>query len=169
MYITCNTSYHTTPMDTHNHPVFYEPRAYSFHMVSQHSGRENYYYTCPAEATRYYDEIGIDAFIRSKLKRNRRRWIWIIDMAMCGFKHLRQSNVNSAVLNLIEEELILNRLKNIVVVNQTMTSKFALFTFWCRTPYYIRKLVIFDTNHHFTQLLKLDDKLQILHDTLHYN
>ena len=156
-------------MNIHNHPAFFEPGAYSFHMISQHHGHENYYYSCPAVSTRYNDAYGLDVFVRTKLKKdNHRRWIWIVDTAMCGFKHLCHSSVTSVVLKIITEEIHSGRLKNIIVVNQTLKSKVALLGLWCRMPEYIRKKVIFDENRNFSKLLKIDEKLQVLNDRLHH-
>ncbi len=154
------------PLNTLSQLSCYEPDAHSFHIISINHDND-YYYTCPAEARRYSDAEGLDDFIRFKLQNNVKPWIWIINSASFGFTHMKRVTVMKTILRLLQDTIARN-LKQIIIVNQTVSFKMMMNTLWYLVPESIRKIIIFDSNNQFSRLLKLDEKLQILHNTLRY-
>ncbi len=80
---------------------------------------------------------------------------------------MKRVTVMKTILRLLQDTIARN-LKQIIIVNQTVSFKMMMNTLWYLVPESIRKIIIFDSNNQFSRLLKLDEKLQILHNTLRY-
>jgi len=79
-----------------------------------------YYYTCPAQATLYYDVKGIINHydgVLSEIPENK-EWIWMFDSAGFGFTHAIQINVAIELSQLISNKFSKN-LKKIIIINPT--------------------------------------------------
>jgi hypothetical protein len=80
-----------------------------------------YYYTCPSQATLYYDVKGIvDHYdgILSEMPENK-EWVWIFDSLGFGLIHAMQPNVAIELARLISNKFSKN-LKKIIIINPTI-------------------------------------------------
>jgi hypothetical protein len=80
-----------------------------------------YYYTCPSQATLYYDVKGIVEHydgILSEMPENR-EWVWIFDSLEFSFIHAIQTRVAIELAKLISNKFSKN-LKKIIIINPTV-------------------------------------------------
>jgi len=79
-----------------------------------------YYYTCPSQATLYYDSKGIVAHYDGVLSEipEGKAWIWIFDSIGFGLVHAAQTTVARGLANLITTKFSHN-LKKIIIINPT--------------------------------------------------
>jgi hypothetical protein len=80
-----------------------------------------YYYTCPSQATLYYDTNGILAHYNGVLSEipKDKEWIWIFDSFEFGLMHAAQISVARGLANLITSKFSQN-LKKIIIINPTI-------------------------------------------------
>ena len=79
-----------------------------------------YYYTCPSQATMYYDVKGIINHydgVLSEIPENK-EWIWIFDSKGFGFTHAMQINVAIELAHLISNKFSKN-LNKVIIINPT--------------------------------------------------
>ena len=79
-----------------------------------------YYYTCPSQATLYYDVNGIlDHYngVLSEMPENK-EWVWIFDSLGFSLVHAIQINVAIELAKLISNKFSKN-LKKIIIINPT--------------------------------------------------
>ena len=79
-----------------------------------------YYYTCPSQATLYYDVKGIiDHYdgVLSEMSENK-EWVWIFDSLGFSLVHAIQTNVAIELAKLISNKFSKN-LKKIIIINPT--------------------------------------------------
>jgi len=79
------------------------------------------YYTCPAEATLYYDVKGIVSHydgVLSEIPENK-EWIWIFDSSGFGLINAMQTTVAIELAKLISNKFSKN-LKKIIIINPTV-------------------------------------------------
>jgi hypothetical protein len=94
----------------------------SSHSLKQVLDKNNviYYYTCPSQATLYYDVTGIINHyngVLSEIPENK-EWVWIFDSTGFGVKHAMQTNVAIELAKLISSKFSKN-LKKIIIINPT--------------------------------------------------
>jgi hypothetical protein len=77
-----------------------------------------YYYTCPAEATKYNDVVGITEHYDGVLSENTNRWRWIFDCNKFTSKHLLEINVGIELAKLISSKFS-SSLDSIIIINPT--------------------------------------------------
>ena len=79
-----------------------------------------YYYTCPAQASKYNDTEGIINHYRGVLSEipDRKEWIWIFDASGFTFKHAMEYTLATRIATLITEEFS-ESLRKIYVVHPT--------------------------------------------------
>ena len=95
------------------------PSSHSLKKVLEEKGI--IYYTCPAQATLYYDVKGIINHydgVLSEIPENK-EWIWIFDSLDFGFIHVMQTNVAIELAKLISNKFSKN-LKKIIIINPTV-------------------------------------------------
>ena len=145
---------------------YYDPRSHSFHLLSENNG-ECYFYTCPANAKCYDDAPGIIKHMKIKLKNIEKPWIWIFDCAGYGLKHLSSPSVGKNIAGFLNsDESIL--LKNIIVVNENITSRIMFNTFWYLLEKRIQDIIVFDRTKEFAKILDYEERLSMLEMSLIY-
>lgn len=79
-----------------------------------------YYYTCPSQATLYYDVTGIVNHYDGVLSETPKdkKWVWIFDSQGFGLAHAMQSSVAIELAKLISNKFSIN-LKKIIIINPT--------------------------------------------------
>jgi hypothetical protein len=95
-----------------------QPSSHSLKKVLEEKGI--IYYTCPAQATLYYDVKSIINHydgVLSEIPENK-EWIWIFDSLDFGFIHAIQTNVAIELAKLISNKFSKN-LKKIIIINPT--------------------------------------------------
>tara|TARA_A100001015_G_C14791168_1_gene633135 strand:+ start:419 stop:808 length:390 start_codon:yes stop_codon:yes gene_type:complete len=81
-----------------------EPGSHSFEFIRQENNI-NYYYTCPAKATKYWDTKGILNHYREVLNNNNNApWIWIFDGSGFGLKHSLKIDTALGLIQLLKED-----------------------------------------------------------------
>lgn len=96
-----------------------QPSSHSLKKVLEEKGI--IYYTCPAQATLYYDVKSIINHydgVLSEIPENK-EWIWIFDSLDFGFIHVMQTNVAIELAKLISNKFSKN-LKKIIIINPTV-------------------------------------------------
>jgi len=81
-------------------------------------GNVNYYYTCPANATKYYDAVGITEHYDGVLSENNCRWMWVFDCKKFTTKHLLEIDVAVSLAKLISNKFS-STLDGIIIINPT--------------------------------------------------
>lgn len=84
-----------------------------------------YFYTCPAQATKYNDATGIIEHYDGVLSENTNKWAWIFDCKDFETKHLLEINVAIQLAKLITNKFSHN-LERIIIINQTWHIKLLL-------------------------------------------
>jgi len=95
-----------------------DPTSHSFKSVGVYNNI-TYYYTCPSEATKYYDTEGILNHYDSLLSINKNKWAWIFDCKGFSTKHLLEIKVGIELAKLITNKYS-NSLEQIVVINKNI-------------------------------------------------
>ena len=94
----------------------------SSHSLTKILEREGilYYYTCPSQATLYYDVKGIINHYDGVLSEipEDKEWIWIFDSLGFGLTYAMQTTVAIELTNLISNKFSKN-LKKIIIINPT--------------------------------------------------
>ncbi len=77
-----------------------------------------YYYTCPAQATLYYDSKGIVNHYDGVLSEipEDKEWVWLFDSLGFSLIHATQTTVATELANLITKKFSKN-LKKIIIIN----------------------------------------------------
>jgi aspartate aminotransferase-like enzyme len=113
-----------------------------------------YYYTCPSQATLYYDVQGILNHyegILSEIPKNR-EWVWILDSKGFGLEHAMQTTVATELAKLIVGKFSQN-LKKIIIINPTF---FVTVTHKIVMPFLSDKVQrIVEINHESTRAEEL--------------
>lgn len=92
----------------------------SHSLVKMGEKDEIVYYTCPSQATMYYDVKGIIHHydgVLSEIPENK-EWIWIFDSKGFGFRHAMQINVAIELARLISNKFSKN-LNKVIIINPT--------------------------------------------------
>lgn len=84
-----------------------------------------YFYTCPAQASKYYDINGIIEHYDGVLSENINKWAWIFDCKDFNTKHLLEINVGIQLAKLITNKFSHN-LERIIIINRTWHVKVLL-------------------------------------------
>ena len=99
-----------------------EPGSHSFEFIRQENNI-NYYYTCPAKASKYWDTKGILNHYKEILNNNNDApWIWIFDGAGFGLKHSLKIDTALGVIQLLKEHYG-NSLIEIHIINPSIYIK----------------------------------------------
>ena len=98
-----------------------DPTSHSFKIVGM-CNNITYYYTCPAEASKYYDTQGIinhyDMLLELN-KSNKNKWAWIFDCKGFNTKHLLEINVGIDLAKLITNKYS-DSLEKILIINKNI-------------------------------------------------
>lgn len=95
-----------------------DPSSHSFKIVGTYNNI-TYYYTCPAEATKYYDTEGILNHYDALLSLNKNNWAWIFDSKGFSSKHLLEIKVGIELAKLITSKYS-DTLQQIVIINKNI-------------------------------------------------
>jgi hypothetical protein len=99
-----------------------EPGSHSFDFIRQENNI-NYYYTCPAKASKYWDTKGILNHYREVLDNNNNApWIWIFDGTGFGLKHSLKIDTALGLIQLLKEDYG-NSLIGIHIINPSIYIK----------------------------------------------
>ena len=129
---------------------------HSFYPVSENK-EEIYYFSFLIKSECNYVN-NIIHHITTELKGKTKRWIWIINCACFGLKHLSRLELNSIMCKFLSNDICEN-LSHIIIMNQTFTFKLLVKSLWYSIPSYIKKKVIFDTKKDFFNLIDLNQEL----------
>ena len=77
-----------------------------------------YYYTCPANATKYYDADGITKHYDGVLSETNCRWVWVFDCRKFTTKHLLEIDVAIRLARLVSDKFS-STLDRIVIIHPT--------------------------------------------------
>jgi hypothetical protein len=97
------------------------PSSHSLKRVLHNNKNEiMYYYTCPSQATLYYDVRGIIDHYDGMLSEipQDKEWVWIFDSLGFGLIHASQTTVAVELAKLITNKFSHN-LKKIIIINPT--------------------------------------------------
>ena len=98
---------------------FDEPGSHSFYLLKTEEN-VNVYYTCPAEATKYWDTQGILQHYEEVLTLNGQNpWVWIFDSQDFGINHSMQINVALGIVRMLKAKYG-QYLQEIRIVNPTI-------------------------------------------------
>jgi hypothetical protein len=95
-----------------------DPSSHSFKIVGTYNNI-TYYYTCPAEATKYYDTEGILNHYDALLSLNKNNWAWIFNCKGFSAKHLLEIKVGIELAKLITNKYS-DTLQQIVIINKNI-------------------------------------------------
>ena len=89
------------------------------HSLTKMYERENieYYYTCPAKATRYNDTDGIVAHYEGMLREIDKPWIWVFDGTGFDLAHSLEIGIGIKLIDIISKS---ERLQKIMIINPTI-------------------------------------------------
>ena len=80
-----------------------EPGSHSFYLLAKNN-EINYYYTCPAKASKYWDTEGILNHYEEILSDNNNQdWIWVFDSKNFGFAHSLQISTAIGIINILKK------------------------------------------------------------------
>jgi hypothetical protein len=80
-----------------------KPNSHSFHKLAK-QGKTQLFYSCPAEATKYYDTEGIVQHMCELLDENKENnWIWIFDGRGFGIKHSLQIGTCMGIISVLKK------------------------------------------------------------------
>lgn len=98
-----------------------DPSSHSLQRLMGKDGGLFYYYTCPSQATLYYDAKSIVAHYNGVLSEipEDKEWVWIFDSVGFGLVHAAQTNVAIDLANLITTKFS-HHLKKIIIINPTL-------------------------------------------------
>jgi hypothetical protein len=76
-----------------------------------------YYYTCPAKATRYNDTIGIVAHYEGVIREINGDWVWIFDGTGFNLIHSLEVNIGIQLIGILSKNKYLQK---IIVIHPTI-------------------------------------------------
>ena len=90
------------------------------HSLTKLYERENieYYYTCPAKATRYNDTVGIVAHYEGVLREINGNWVWVFDGEGFNLEHSLCIDLAIKLVGVVTKYT--ERLDRIVIINPTI-------------------------------------------------
>lgn len=100
------------------------------------------FYTCPAEATKYWDLSGILEHYDGTLGEHKGSWVWVFDAKGFSWSHALQFDVAMGIARLITEKYS-GTLEAIRIVNPTPLINFVRRLIW---PVLNKKLKVLLTN-----------------------
>jgi len=105
-----------------------EPGSHSFYKLDTNNNNNNnnninFFYTCPAKASKYWDTKGILAHYEEVLEENgEKEWIWIFDSHRFGLKHSMEMSTAFGILKLLKNKYG-KCLKEIRIINNSIYIK----------------------------------------------
>ena len=99
-----------------------DPGSHSFEFYGKTNEGINMYYTCPANATRYWDTEGILNYYTEVLEQNNNnKWIWIFDSQGFDVKHSLEIETAIGIIKILSQYD--NSLYQIQIVNANVLIK----------------------------------------------
>lgn len=92
------------------------PGAHSLYKMYTRDNVE-YYYTCPAKATRYNDTIGIVAHYEGVIREINGDWVWIFDGTGFNLIHSLEVNIGIQLIGILSKNKYLQK---IIVIHPTI-------------------------------------------------
>ena len=95
------------------------PGAHSFVQLEHHVDHIPVYYTCPAQASEYWDGAGIVSHMRNVLADHGfpPQWIWKFDAQGFTLRHALEFGVAMDLLALFRTEDVGQRLHSVIIIN----------------------------------------------------
>ncbi len=79
-----------------------EPGSHSFEFYGKSSNDVYMYYTCPADATKYWDTVGILNHYEEVLeKNNNKKWSWLFDGRDFSVKHSMEISTAIGIIKIL--------------------------------------------------------------------
>jgi hypothetical protein len=98
-----------------------EPGSHSFYLMAKKEDT-HVYYTCPADATKYWDTDGILKHYEEILhEKGEQDWIWVFDSRDFGLVHSLQVSTAIGLVDILKKYK--KGLKEIRIINSTMYIK----------------------------------------------
>lgn len=121
-----------------------DPSSHSLKKLGEKFNVE-YYYTCPAEATLYYDEEGIYNHYNGVLNDipEGNKWVWVFDSLDFGLKHLIYMNIGITLSTLVSTKYSHN-LQKIIVINSNMYTSTIYTVLGYFLSDYVKSIIEFD-------------------------
>ena len=106
------------------------PNSHSFSKVSEENGI-HIFYTCPADAIKYNDSVGIIKHYKDTLDSlEGQKWCWIFDSKGFGWKHFTQLKLGIELAKLISSKTYGDSLQDITLLNLNSYGKCMLNLLW---------------------------------------
>ena len=123
-----------------------EPGSHSFLKVHQDNNIE-YYYTCPAKASKYNDVEGIVAHYDGMLQEIHceKKWYWIFDCSGFDIQHLMEYQIGIQLANLISSKYSEN-LEKICIINPNWYIYSMVTVVWPFLSFSVREKIIYDNS-----------------------
>jgi len=121
-----------------------DPSSHSLKKLGEKYNVE-YYYTCPAQASLYYDEEGIYNHYNGVLNdiSDENKWVWIFDSHDFGLKHLMYINIGITLSTLISTKYSHN-LQKIIIINPNIytSTTYNILSYFLSD--YVKSIIEFD-------------------------
>lgn len=122
------------------------PGSHSFYKIDETNCIE-YYYTCPAKASKYNDVDGIVAHYDGMLKHiaHGNKWYWIFDCSDFDIQHLMEYQIGIQLATLISSKYSYN-LEKICIINPNWYIYCMVSFVWTFLSFSVREKIIYDTS-----------------------
>jgi hypothetical protein len=119
-----------------------DPGSHSFKRINETESMI-FYYTSPAESSKYYDASGIVQHYDGELSTINKKWTWIVDCSGYELKHLMQPSVGIGLGKLISKKYS-NSLDKICIINPNWYIYSMCSIVWPFLSKKIREKIIYD-------------------------
>ena len=144
---------------------YFSRNTHSFHKLKENN-EAVYFYTCYSKNK---ETEGFTEHMRLELTKLKRKWIWIFDGLLFKFRYFYNISMAKSIINILSSNLCEN-LETIIIINQNLSFRIMILFIWRYIPRFIKNKIIFDKNKSFSNLLELDESLNILETELYiYN
>mgnify|MGYP001175049477 FL=1 len=128
-----------------------EPGSHSLKKISENENT-TIYYTCPAQATKYYDCSGIIQHYDNELQTIKtEKWIWVMDCKGFDMKHFMQPQVGIGLGELISKKYSTN-LEKIYVINPNWYIYSMTTIIWPFLNEKMRTIIVYDSKEYTTHI-----------------
>lgn len=118
-----------------------DPTSHSFHKIRTDNHAINLYYSCPANATKYFESPGVIQHFRVHFEENANHpWAYIVDCKGYTLKHTRQINTSIKIVNMVKDKYI-GSLKKVWIVNYSWQFKILMNILLALLPDDMKRIV----------------------------
>lgn len=128
-----------------------DPSSHSLKKISENENM-TIYYTCPAQASKYYDSSGIIHHYNNELNTIKsEKWMWIVDCSGYSLKHLMQHQVGIGLGELISKKHSHN-LEKICIINPNWYIYSMCSIVWPFLNKKVKSIILYDNNEYISNL-----------------